>query len=113
VNSLLALIIVGLNVAVTLFTATRPNRTQGDRNILFEGNCNRARQYNVAAHFLINALGTILLSTSNYEIQFLSAVTRNEVDVARVEGMWLDIGVLSVRNIERKSSLLTFYSPSM
>lgn len=50
-------------------------------------------------HFAINLLSTILLSSSNYCMQCLSAPTRKEVNTAHAKGVWLDIGIPSMRNL--------------
>lgn len=50
-------------------------------------------------HLLINSLSSLLLSASNYTMQCLSSPTRGEVDRAHARGDWLDIGVVSVRNL--------------
>ena len=67
--------------------------------ILWEGDCERVRQINVGVHLVINLLSTTMLSSSNYCMQCLSAPTRNEVDKAHAHGIWLDIGVPSLRNL--------------
>ncbi|KAG9964147.1 hypothetical protein KCU61_g3045, partial [Aureobasidium melanogenum] len=64
-----------------------------------------------AYHLLINILSTVLLSSSSYTMQILSSPTRPEVDPAHDEGQWLDIGLLSTRNlghIDRKRLKLWF-----
>jgi hypothetical protein len=50
-------------------------------------------------HVLINALSTMLLSSSNYTTQVLNAPTREDLDVAHAKEEWLDIGRLSNRNL--------------
>lgn len=68
-------------------------------------------QWNTALHVLINALSTMLLAGSNYTMQVLSSPTRQDVDVAHARGQWLDIGVLSPRNlrlIPRKRAALWY-----
>ncbi|KAI4929197.1 hypothetical protein J4E86_011725 [Alternaria arbusti] len=68
-------------------------------------------QWNTALHVLINALSTMLLAGSNYTMQVLSSPTRQDVDAAHARGQWLDIGVLSPRNlrlIPRKRAALWY-----
>ena len=79
-----------------------------DSGVLFKGNCDRARKLNSVLHIIINVLSTILLSSSNYVMQCLSAPTRKEVDAAHSQTRWLDIGVLSVRNLYRISKKHVF-----
>lgn len=54
-------------------------------------------------HLAINVLSTVLLGASNYCMQCLSSPTRGDVDKAHSKGVWLDIGVPSVRNLRRIS----------
>lgn len=82
-------------------TVTITWNTQSKSGVLFEGDCDRARKINSGLHLLINALSTVLLSSSNYCMQCLSAPTRNDIDIAHARGKWLDIGVLSIRNLRR------------
>jgi hypothetical protein len=67
--------------------------------VLYEGRCSEAKNWSTGLHLLINALGTVILGSSNYCAQFLAAPTREDVDKAHARGSWLDIGVPSVRNI--------------
>jgi heme/copper-type cytochrome/quinol oxidase subunit 1 len=103
---LLAMTVLVLNLVITLQAMkwksgnnNSPTDDDGLR-LLFEGDCKQASQLNVLAHLLINAMSTVLLSASNYGMQVLSAPTRSEVDSAHARRRWLDIGVLSVRNIK-------------
>jgi hypothetical protein len=96
----LATTVLILNLAVTIAAFRRQHNDNSGRRLLFEGDCAKAEQLNVVAHLLINAMSTILLSASNYGMQCLSAPTRSEIDVAHAKKRWLDVGVLSVRNIK-------------
>jgi hypothetical protein len=99
-GALLAATVLILNFAVTIAALNNQDSSDSRRRLLFEGDCTKAERLNVVAHLLINAMSTILLSASNYGMQCLSAPTRNEIDVAHASKRWLDIGVLSVRNIK-------------
>lgn len=87
-----------INLFVTIWAAARYGSDNGQQ-ILFEGDCNHAGKLNTALHLAINILGTVLLSSSNYCMQCLSAPTRKEVDRAHAKHQWLDIGILSTRNL--------------
>lgn len=95
-----------INLIITIVCST----FGGDRKgTLYSGNCEKVRRINYGLHVLINVLSTVLLSSSNYCMQCLSAPTRKDVDVAHARGKWLDIGVLSIRNlrcISRKRVIL-------
>lgn len=81
-------------VATIVFTV------YGDRTgALYAGDCEKTRKINTGLHIVINVLSTALLSSSNYCMQCLSAPTRKDVDAAHAQGKWLNIGVLSFRNL--------------
>ena len=90
-----------VNLALTAWALTMPDGSGEDsgRRVLFQGSCARASELGVVAHLVINVLGSVLLSASNYAMQCLSAPTRDEVDRAHSAGKWLDIGVPSLRNL--------------
>jgi hypothetical protein len=104
-----ALIVFTVNLAITVWGLATHAQSHG---ILKEGECGRIKSLNSRLHVLINILGTILLSGSNYCMQCLSAPTRGEVDKAHSVRKWLDIGVPSVRNlrhINRRRAVLWFF----
>jgi hypothetical protein len=100
-GSLLAFLVFLLNSITTILISAKAPK--GAQNTLFDGNCDRVQQLNTMVHLLINVLSTILLSTSNYAMQCLTAPTRKEVDAAHASRQWLDVGVLSLRNLGRIS----------
>lgn len=87
-----------LNIAFTIVIASVSGFNNG-QGVLFDGSCAKAKQINTALHLLINVLGTILLSASNYSMQILTAPTRKEVNQAHARSKWLYIGVPGVRNL--------------
>ncbi|KAJ3529869.1 hypothetical protein NM208_g9563 [Fusarium decemcellulare] len=92
-----------INLSLTIWSTTRPAGTeeQSGRRILFEGSCSKSRTINILVHLLINLFSSVLLAASSYGMQCLSAPTRAEVDKAHQKEAWMDIGVLSVRNLWR------------
>ncbi|KIW03154.1 uncharacterized protein PV09_05797 [Verruconis gallopava] len=95
----LAICVLVLNVAITFSALQKQHAEDSGRRVLFEGDCRKAETLNVVAHLLINAMSTLLLSASNYGMQILTAPTRSEIDFAHAKKKWLDIGVLSLKNI--------------
>lgn len=85
-----------INLVLTVIAVTR--ETHDGLYTIFSGNCQTVKLWNTAAHVLINILSTLLLAASNYGMQCLSAPTREEVDRAHKQRVWLEIGILSVRN---------------
>ncbi|KAF2430337.1 hypothetical protein EJ08DRAFT_660813 [Tothia fuscella] len=90
-----------INLVATIWTLAAHGAGKGGRQVLYEGSCEETRKLNLGIHLLINILSTILLSSSNYCMQVLSAATRQDVDKAHAKGVWLDIGVPSFRNLRR------------
>jgi hypothetical protein len=105
-----AFLVLIINIIVTILSSKHGKSSGNDgRQVLFEGDCNYAKKLNIGLHVLINALSTILLGSGNYCMQCLSAPTREELDKAHAKRRWLDVGVLSVRNlrgIEKQRVLL-------
>ena len=101
-GSLMSIYVVGICLLINLFFmifAATVAHTFGGIGTLFTGNCDEVKTLDRWLHFIINMLGSILMGTSNYNMQFLSSPTRKEVDGAHERGTWLDIGVPSVRNL--------------
>ncbi|KAF2651829.1 hypothetical protein K491DRAFT_579053, partial [Lophiostoma macrostomum CBS 122681] len=63
------------------------------------GKCEEISHINTIAHVSINIIGTLLLGCSSLVMQMLSAPTREDIDAAHSKQSWLDIGVLSLRNV--------------
>ena len=72
---------------------------QSGLGTLHDGSCKRTATLTFWIHLVINVLSTLLLGASNYSMQCLSSPTRREIDRAHGKGVWLDIGVPSVRNL--------------
>lgn len=101
-GSLSVFIVLVLNVSFTLWTLSKKGFAN-KRGTLHEGHCDQIRRLNVAAHVMINIFSTVILASSNYCMQCLSAPTRAEIDKAHARGVWLDVGISSMRNLRRIS----------
>ncbi|KAJ5094633.1 hypothetical protein N7456_010494 [Penicillium angulare] len=75
------------------------NSVFGATAVLYRGKCSTTKTWDVALHFVINGLSTFILGASNYCMQSLVAPTREEVDKAHAQGIWLDIGCASIKNL--------------
>jgi hypothetical protein len=98
------------NLAIIITGAIKGYDANGIADLL-TGDETSVSQWNTAFHVVINALSTILLSGSNYTMQVLSSPTRDDIDKAHGKNRWLEIGVLSPRNIRslpRKRAWLCF-----
>lgn len=109
-GTILAFLSLIINTALSGVTAasTESVTNSGNGKALYEGDCDKVRGLNIGIHLIINMLSTVLLGASNYGMQCLSAPTRADVDEAHSKGIWLNIGVLSVRNLGRISGKRVF-----
>lgn len=70
-----------------------------------EGSCGETKNLAIWIHLIINVLSTLLLGASNYTMQCLSSPTREEINRAHRQNVWLDIGTPSIRNLLRISRI--------
>jgi len=96
VGSLCGSVVLIVNLVAAVLIHTRANGSQWE---IFRGSCADSTRIDIGLHFLINILSTVLLAASNYAMQCISAPTRTEVDTAHGQRIWLDIGILSMRNL--------------
>lgn len=95
--SILAILILVLNFATLIWAAL--NRDDTSFSTVSTMSCEKAKSSSWWLSLLVNFLGSALLASSNYCMQYLSAPTRDEVNKAHAAHSFLDIGILSFRNI--------------
>ena len=100
--AVVAAIVLIINISFTIWAVSRFG-TQSGLGTLYDGSCKRTRSLAFWSHLAINVFSTLLLGASNYSMQCLSSPTRGDIDKAHGHGIWLDIGVPSVRNLRRLS----------
>ena len=100
---MVAAVVLLINVILTIW-AVSGSGVQNGFGTLQDGSCKRTATLTFWMHLAINVLSTLLLGASNYSMQCLSSPTRSEIDKAHGQGVWLDIGVPSVRNLRRLST---------
>jgi hypothetical protein len=90
-----------LNVVLTALSWTQLSNDTPDEYLrnLYTGECKTVKDASVVAHLLINILSTLMLSASNLCMQLIAAPSRKDIDKAHAKGIWLDIGVPSLRNL--------------
>ncbi|KAH0846554.1 hypothetical protein FOPE_12132 [Fonsecaea pedrosoi] len=71
---------------------------------VYSGHCGKVESLDIWIHLAINTISTLLLGGSNYCMQCLCAPTREDVNRSHARGVYLDIGVPSVRNMRSISS---------
>ncbi|KAL4889597.1 hypothetical protein BDV59DRAFT_210270, partial [Aspergillus ambiguus] len=97
-----SLVVLSLNLGFLLYTTTH-HRQENEKGVLYQGDCVKVQHMSTGFHLLVNILSTALLSASNFGMQCFSAPTRHNIDRAHQQGLWLDVGVPSVRNLFRVS----------
>ena len=91
--------VLGCNVTIAVVGSQINSGYQGGISDLIIGPATTVSRSSTAAHLLINVFSTILLGASNYTMQVLSSPTRKDLDIAHSTGKWLDVGILSIRNL--------------
>jgi hypothetical protein len=87
-----------INIICAIVAATAGKPLEGIATI-YGGSCVVASRWSTSLHLLINILSSSLLGASSYCMQRLVAPTREEIDKAHKKDKWLDVGVLSLRNL--------------
>jgi hypothetical protein len=95
--SLLTSVILLLNISALSWTATHLD--DGAYATVAVQSCKNIGKLTSYAQFGINAFSTGLLAGSNYCMQCLSSPTRKEIDAAHAKNSYLNIGILSWRNV--------------
>lgn len=87
-----------LNASVTLW-ASVTFQSDGGIGTLHIGPCAQVERTGTVVHIIINFIGTLLLGASNFCMQCLTSPTRKEVDSEHAQKKWLEVGILSLRNL--------------
>ncbi|KAI2615203.1 hypothetical protein GGR54DRAFT_632302 [Hypoxylon sp. NC1633] len=84
-----------------MLTALATARSPGVNGVglIYAGDCGTVNSLDLWLHLLINLLSTFMLAASNYCMQLLAAPTRADINRAHQDHSWLDIGILSFRNL--------------
>ena len=90
-----------INLILVALAYTRLDNHTPDNYVrdLVSGDCGLVKRAGVGTHLAINVLSTLMLWASNLGLQLLGAPTRRAIDEAHAKGTWLDIGILSLRNL--------------
>jgi hypothetical protein len=85
-------------VAITVVSRFGTARSGNITDIMTGGGVAISR-WSTVFHVIINVFSTILLAASNYTMQVLCSPTRSDIDAMHAKGLWLDVGLLSLRNL--------------
>ena len=87
-----------INLTLTTW-AFKQYGTQEGLGTILDGSCTETKKFAMWTHFGINVLSTLLLGASNYTMQCLSSPTREDINRAHSQNIWLNIGTPSIRNL--------------
>ncbi|KAI0439051.1 hypothetical protein F4803DRAFT_68401 [Xylaria telfairii] len=90
------------NIGLVIYASLKYPARNGIGNI-YAGKCETVQTSNRYLHLLINTLSTGMLSASNFCIQLQASPTRATINHVHKRNNWLDIGVLSFRNLRHTS----------
>jgi hypothetical protein len=97
-GAVIALTVLIANIGILVWARSQHTFEDGIA-VLYEGDCTQTKRVQTWSSLGINILSTLLLSASNNCMQCLTSPTRAEIDSAHAAGTWLDVGVLSMRNL--------------
>lgn len=102
-GSLVSCIWVGaifcFNVIFTICAVTTNPPNEDGIGKLANGACDRVLSTSTWVHVAINICSTTVVAASNYNMQCLTAPTRNEIDKVHKKGKHMEIGIQSIRNL--------------
>ena len=107
-----SVIVLVINIILLLVACFSQGGVAGGIGTIAQGRPEKIQRLSTAYHVLINILSTILLISSNYAMQILCAPTREELNKAHEQDTWLDIGLVSLRNLRfiRKRRVVLFWT---
>jgi hypothetical protein len=98
-GSTMSAIVLCCNIIAVVVAASLGTRKVGNFVEIKHGTDVAISRWSTIFHIVINVFSTILLAASNYTMQVLCSPTRSDLDAAHRKGIWLDVGLLSLRNL--------------
>lgn len=92
------IVLVG-NISLLVVGAVTDGGFSDGIGTIAKGQSRSMIRLSTAYHILINICSTVLLTSSNYAMQLLCAPTRADIDKAHRRGHWVEIGLMSFRNL--------------
>jgi hypothetical protein len=92
-------LVVELIMLACAMALNKPEGDKGGIGVLYAGDCAKVERINTILAIPLNIIATVLVATSNYVMQCLSAPSRKDVDDAHAAGSYLNIGISSVHNL--------------
>lgn len=88
-----------LNMVIWIWAAATHDVDPRGVGTLFMGDCSDTTTANRVSHLLLNALSTLFMGGASYCMQVLVAPSRADLETAHAVGDWLEIGVMSFKNL--------------
>jgi hypothetical protein len=98
-GSTMSAIVLCCNIIAVVVATSLSTRKSGNFVEIKHGTDIAISRWSTGFHIVINVFSTILLAASNYTMQVLCSPTRSDLDAAHQKGIWLDVGLLSLRNL--------------
>jgi hypothetical protein len=98
-GSTMSALVLCCNIIVIVVASSLGTKRSDNFVDIMQGDDVSISRWSTAFHIMINLFSTILLAASNYTMQVLCSPTRSDLDAAHGQGHWLDIGLLSLRNL--------------
>lgn len=96
---IISTVVLVTNIILLIVGLTKPGGYSDGIATLHEGSAARVGKLSTMYHVLINVLSTFLLTASNYTMQVLCSPRREDIDKAHAKGIFLNVGVLSTKNV--------------
>jgi hypothetical protein len=93
------IVMLGMASSIPPIAIDPDEKPSGNIRSVKQGECDEIKKLGIGLHLLINIVSTLLLGASNYCMQTISAPTRQDIDDAHSRGLFMDIGIPSIRNL--------------
>jgi hypothetical protein len=98
-GSTMSAFVLCCNITATIVASRLGTKRSGNILDIMSGDGVAISRWSTIFHIIINVFSTILLAASNYTVQVLCSPTRSDLDSMHAKGLWLDVGLLSLRNL--------------
>lgn len=97
-NAVVMLINVIFMITALVISASQRGGLSYGSLVLYHGSCSTTKDLKIGLHLLINILSVTLTATSSYCSNILTAVSREDINKAHSQRVWLPIGTTNLQN---------------
>lgn len=99
-GTLITFLVLWANIGLLVWAQTKAHDI-GESGVvaLYEGTCLERDNIFRWSHIAINIFSTLLLGASSFAMQCLCAPDREDIDRLHARGVWMDVGISSLRNL--------------